>query len=1012
VIVDNTIQITVTKFYDLYTLTSLKQLYDKLNEYIGQNKLSQDLFSQHVNAANTKIQEIIQNNIFIANGDNSNPIPANNILGFKFINNQLEITLKSDYTKFVTTSTYDNVVLENDKLIVKNFSYYQIIQIDVDKLDSLKQNIQSLITTNQWTQTDFNNQLSIETFKTSVAGYLGISSSYIDTMTFTDGNLNISSEVNKKFESTQPTTIINSDDVIVVNGFQFYALDTLSNFDALYKAINKFIADNKLTVSDFASQVSTNNNTIKKLIIDNLQVNNVAIESSWINNVSFVNNDTTQQLEVTLNNYFVKYNGTSTNTVQIENNKLIIKNLEYFNLITIDSTNLNGLKDNIQQFIRNSSEQFTSEQFLAQINSNTFKGKIATYLGIDVNAIGNIEFNNNTLTISPNSMYKFKSSTDNALIDDNGIIYVSNFTFFNLYDIVNLNNLFTGINAYIAQTNNQYTEDQFANDVSTNPDSIKTVIASNLQLQLGDTTQNVTVENIKIVTYNNIEHQLEITLSDNYFKYQQTTQDNNISLNGDKVIVRNLEFFNEISFNSADLDALRTNIQNLINENQVNSNNISSYLSKQIYDLVKNINTVNNGNLEQYIVEPTYSNDSINISLKLDVGLYKFKTTSLTDISITSNSISLNSITLYAPPTPSPATWFTWDGTRITGLSDLGREQTRFVLPEFTTEISDSSFSSNKTIEYIDASLSKLTKIGNSSFRRSSISKFIFPNTLTTLGDYCFNGANIQNVDLSNTKVKIIPYMSFSPIKFEDNAVYTVSLPETVTSIESYAFADSSISHIELPDSITIINTYSFLRCRNLSSIKLPKNLSNIGESVFQSSNISTIDLSVTKLKNIATSTFYNCINLTSIKLGDDITYLGDNAFRGCTSLETINLPNNISTMGTYVFNSCTKLKSLVIPNQVKVINDFAFTNCSALSSIILPINLTTIGTYAFAGCINLNELTIPNGLTSVGQYAFNKDTSSNSIILNNLVIFVNSNSVESLIKSIFSGTVINLSKN
>ena len=279
-IVDNTIQITVTKFYDSYTLTNLKQLYDKLNEYIGQNKLSQDLFSQRVNATNTKIQEIIQNNILIANEDSSYPIPANNILGFKFVNNQLEITLKSDYTKFVSTSTYDNVVLENDKLIVKNFSYYQIIQIDVDKLDSLKQNIQSLITTNQWTQIDFNNQLSIETFKSSIAGYLGISSSYIDTMTFTDGNLNISSEVNKKFESTQPTTIINSDDVIVVNGFQFYALDTLSNFDALYKAINKFIADNKLTVSDFASQVSTNNNTIKKLITDNLQVNNVAIESS------------------------------------------------------------------------------------------------------------------------------------------------------------------------------------------------------------------------------------------------------------------------------------------------------------------------------------------------------------------------------------------------------------------------------------------------------------------------------------------------------------------------------------------------------------------------------------------------------------------------------------------------------------------------------------------------------------------------------------------------------------
>ncbi|MDE5599507.1 MAG: leucine-rich repeat domain-containing protein, partial [Ureaplasma sp.] len=449
---------------------------------------------------------------------------------------------------------------------------------------------------------------------------------------------------------------------------------------------------------------------------------------------------TTQQLEVTLNNYFVKYNGQSTSTVQIENNKLIVKNLEYFNLITIDSTNLNGLKDNIQQFIRNSTEQFTSEQFLDQINSNTFKGKIATYLGINVNAIGNIEFDNNTLTISPNSMYKFKSSTDNSIIDDNGIIHVSNFTFFSLYDIANLNNLFTGINAYISQTNKQYTEEQFANDVSTSPDSIKTVIASNLQLQLGNTTQNVTVENIKTITYNSTDHQLEITLSDNYFKYQQTTQDDNVTLDSDKVIVRNLHFYNEITFNSTDLTTLRTNIQNLIDENQVNSNNIGSYLSNQIYDLVKNVNTVSDGSLEQYITEPTYSDNSIKISLKTNLGHYKFKTSSLTNISITSNTISLNSITLFTSPSPSPSTWFTWEGTKITGLTSSGQNQTKIVLPEFTTRILSNAFLNNVYVVSIDASLSNLSFIGENAFKScTKLSSIKFNHNLVTIGSFAFN---------------------------------------------------------------------------------------------------------------------------------------------------------------------------------------------------------------------------------------------------------------------------------
>ncbi|MDE6289845.1 MAG: hypothetical protein K2L64_03695 [Ureaplasma sp.] len=55
-------------------------------------------------------------------------------------------------------------------------------------------------------------------------------------------------------------------------------------------------------------------------------------------------------------------------------------------------------------------------------------------------------------------------------------------------------------------------------------------------------------------------------------------------------------------------------------------------------------------------------------------------------------------------------------------------------------------------------------------------------------------------------------------------------------------------------------------------------------------------------------------------------------------------------------------------------------------------------------------SVTLPNSIASIGDAAFNVESPNGPIP--NLVIYVNSNSVENLVKGIFSGTVINLSKN
>ncbi|MDE6289666.1 MAG: leucine-rich repeat domain-containing protein, partial [Ureaplasma sp.] len=344
-------------------------------------------------------------------------------------------------------------------------------------------------------------------------------------------------------------------------------------------------------------------------------------------------------------------------------------------------------------------------------------------------------------------------------------------------------------------------------------------------------------------------------------------------------------------------------IQDLIDENQVNSNNISSYLSSQIYDLVKNVDTIGNGSLEQYITEPTLSSNSIKISLKSDVGRYKFKTSSLTNILITSNTISLNSITLYTPPTPSPVNWFTWNDRIITGLSNLGQNATKIVFPSITNGINSNAFSNNKNITSFDFSYSNVTFIGNSSFSNTQISKINLPNSLTSIGTSAFS--NCVNLD-----------------------------------------------QIIIPDTVTSIGTSAFSNCKSLTTIQLPKNLQYISESTFSNSGLSSIELP-DSIESFGAMAFYACNNLKYIKLPKSLTTLNPsssgNYFGYCRALETVVVNEGLTTIGYAMFNRCTSLKKINIPDSVTTIGDWAFSGCSKLEEITLPNSINTFGKHIFA---------------------------------------------------------------
>ena len=260
-----------------------------------------------------------------------------------------------------------------------------------------------------------------------------------------------------------------------------------------------------------------------------------------------------------------------------------------------------------------------------------------------------------------------------------------------------------------------------------------------------------------------------------------------------------------------------------------------------------------------------------------------------------------------------------------------------------------------------------------------------------------------------------IPDGAFKNTKINSN---TIEIPNSVTSIGSYAFANTLIcGSLIIPNSVTEIKEGAFDNCKKLSSLTLPSNLKRIGNIVFKSCGFSgslTIPNSVTEIGYYA---FYDCNNFTkglilsenlqkigsyafancsgfsegNLTIPNSVTVIGDGAFSNCSSfMKELKLSENLTKIGKDVFKNCKRLSGdLTIPNSVTEIGNGAFSNCSSLNGkLTLSNKLTKIGNQAFMNCNSLSgNLTIPNSVTEIGDEAFSycRGFNGNLTLPNNL---------------------------
>ena len=248
------------------------------------------------------------------------------------------------------------------------------------------------------------------------------------------------------------------------------------------------------------------------------------------------------------------------------------------------------------------------------------------------------------------------------------------------------------------------------------------------------------------------------------------------------------------------------------------------------------------------------------------------------------------------------------------------------------------------------------------------------------------NAGNVYNV-------RNVGHRSFS---YERN-MENVTIPNSVTNIESYAFDScSGLLHINIPGSVVNIGEKAFYECGGLTDIVVDSNntkydsRNNCNAIIETATNKLIFGCQNTVIPDtisvIADCAFANCSGLTSITIPSSVTSIGESAFYNCSGLTgTITIPDSVTSLGQYAFAGCSGLTGLRISSNITSIGEWTFGNCSGLiGTIILPSGLANIGDYAFYNCRNLNGiLNIPSSVNSIGEMCFQYCVNLIGIVVN-----------------------------
>lgn len=286
------------------------------------------------------------------------------------------------------------------------------------------------------------------------------------------------------------------------------------------------------------------------------------------------------------------------------------------------------------------------------------------------------------------------------------------------------------------------------------------------------------------------------------------------------------------------------------------------------------------------------------------------------------------------------------DNTNITGITFKDGSQ--------ITWIGDHAFKNCSSLKTINNVPAGLTDINEWCFESTALKSVDLSNTnVTVMKDgVFFNNTSLTSIKLPN-KLE----------NFWDNAfngctsLNNIDMPSTVKGIYNNVFDGcTSLSNVTFSDSYTTLGHHVFKNCP-LAAVTFPKTLNSIGEYAFEGTNLKTVDLSNTQIKKLPNGSFYNCQQLNDVKLPIELTDIGECAFYK-SAIASITFPSSLQKIDAWAFQY-TQLTNVVIPTKTGHIGDGAFSDNANLTTVVVNGLECYLAVSAFANCGNLKDVYI-----------------------------------------------------
>ena len=304
------------------------------------------------------------------------------------------------------------------------------------------------------------------------------------------------------------------------------------------------------------------------------------------------------------------------------------------------------------------------------------------------------------------------------------------------------------------------------------------------------------------------------------------------------------------------------------------------------------------------------------------------------------------------------------------GVTSIGKEAffetgiQEITIPQSVTYIGEKCFYNTKLVRLIDNS--SCTIISESTYENcKQLSEVILSDYIVEIQAYSFSGCEkLERINVPESVTSIGDYV------FQGTVIYEVTIPNSVTSIGDGAFRDcNNLTEVTIPNSVTSIGDGAFRDCKNLTEVTIPNSVTSIGDSAFRGCKKLTEIVIPNSVTSIGSESFRET-GIREITIPESVTFLGGACFYDSDLIRFVD-NGSFTVIEGATFEKCKQLKEVLLSNNINEIKPWAFSKCDGLESIEIPDSVAKLGSGAFSMCNSLTSITIPGTVEEIGHGAF-----------------------------------------